>query len=101
MASSPSLPAPRSRSKKPLGKMAGEWTQTPNSRKLPGPQAQALERCREADGVGVGGGGPALTSVPRGSVGSEGTCIREPSVLLAHRFPRCAQLVFPAWKPLC
>lgn len=99
MASSTSVPAPRSRSKKPLGKMAGEWTQTPNSRRLPGPQTQALERHREADRVGMGGG-PGLTSVPTGSVGSEGACIREASVLVAHRFPKCAQLVFPAWKPL-
>ena len=31
MASSSSFPAPRSRSRKPLGKMAGEWESAPNS----------------------------------------------------------------------
>lgn len=31
MASSTSFSAPRSQSKKPLAKMAGEWKQTPNS----------------------------------------------------------------------
>ena len=37
----------------------------------------------------------------QGSVGSEAVCLWEPSIILAHWSPRCAQLIFPAWKPPC
>lgn len=117
MASSTSFPAPGSRSKKPLGKMAGELKQTPNAATLApmsvvlifllasGRPAWPKTQRREAERLTIEGQeeerGPALASVSRCFVVcEERKCASvEPSVLLAHRFSRQCQLIFLALKP--